>query len=135
MSEQKTIYQMTRKEILAVPRVDRNIYHVECKSFIVIPTARKHSSGYNCMEVVAVDENTLPICKAVVSTDILNLQNFGRDWRPIKENVPQDEILFEWRIDCLSKSRLLRFFKGNDGTPIRIGCRNEQIEGFVRRKK
>ena len=132
---QKSIFQMTRKEILAIPRVERGVWWVECKSFIVIPTARKHDSGYNCMEVIAVDENSLPLCKATISSDVINLQNYEQNHRTIKEKVPQNEILFEWRIDCLSKSKLLRFFKGNDGTSIRIGCSNMNIEGFVKKKK
>jgi len=132
---QKSIFQMTRKEILAVPSVGSDPRIVECGCLVIIPTRKRHDSGYKIMEVIAVDENHLPIGKITTSADVLNLLNYDQYDLLKGELVPQDNILHEWRIDCMWKSGLLRLFKGSNGFPIRVEPCNMNIEGFVKKKK
>lgn len=44
---------MTRKELLAVPKRKWDEVLTDVSGVYIIPTRRKHDSGYNCMEFVA----------------------------------------------------------------------------------
>ena len=120
----KTIYQMTRKELLAVPERENWIKPVVCDEFIIIPTRKKHSSGYNMMCIVAC-KNSVPICLASTASDNLELINFNYLGNAGRYLLPQKEVLDRWRIDCLPKSNLIRVWSRQ---PITIGASGSDID-------
>jgi hypothetical protein len=129
MTTQKTIGNMTRKEIVAVPMIETR--SVSCCGFVIIPTRKKFTNGYNRIEVVAIDEYRAPIGKCVVNADVLNLINYDHHSFAKTSKIQQEEINVEWIIDCIGKSGLLRVFT-SQGVPIRIllGSGSVDIEGF-----
>ena len=54
------INDMTRKDFEALPHRKWN-EEIICDNIIILPTKRKHDSGYRCMDFVAVTKNE-PIC-------------------------------------------------------------------------
>lgn len=98
---------MTRQQIDAVPLREDWSSHVECKSLIILPTRRKHDSGYRCMDFLAVDASDKPICRLSGCSDVLHIDGIGGFGKPSNYNfvVPKG-----WSIDCLGKSGLLRIF-------------------------
>ena len=98
--ERKKIYEMTRKEFEQVPYRESWDSEVKCWSLIILPTRRKHSSGYRCMDFVAVDKSNYPICRCSGCSDVINLNYF----------TEQTQTQTDWNIDCLYKSGLLRLF-------------------------
>jgi hypothetical protein len=105
------IYNMTRKEFEKLPfkKDDENIG--EFDSLIILPTKRKHDSGFAVMDFVAVREE-IPICRLSGCSDVLVLNNINKN--------------DDWSIDCLFKSKLFRLFnktfhlKLNTRSPLSI---------------
>ena len=46
-------------------------------SLVIIPTMRKHDSGYMCMDFCAVDINDEPICLLSGCSDVLHIDGIG----------------------------------------------------------
>ena len=70
--EERFIGDYTRKEFEALPFRGDYDTPVECDSLIILPTQHKHSSGWLCMDFVAVKGNT-PICRISGCSDVLHL--------------------------------------------------------------
>lgn len=106
----KTINQMTRKEFVAVPEREKWDEPVYCNSLVILPTRHRHSSGYRCMDFVAIDEKMQPICRCSGCSDVLDLNGIGGDRLLELHQEFDDDTLARgsWSIDCLPKSGLLR---------------------------
>ena len=98
----------TQEELKALPFRGDYDTPVECDSLIILPTRRKHSSGFRCMDFVAVKGNT-PICRVSGYSDVLHIDGIGGIgiW---KGSIPDLIKAKGWSIDCLQKSGLLRLF-------------------------
>ena len=83
-------------------------------SFIIMPTARNHDSGFKSMEFVAVKENS-PICRMGGHSDVIHFNGiggYGEHWLVKYGKCPDMVPVTSWNIDCLKTSRLLRVFGG-----------------------
>jgi hypothetical protein len=95
----KDVEQMTRKDFKELPlrKWDEDIG--EFDQLIILPTRKKHDSGYAVMDFVAVRDQE-PICRLSGCSDVLHIDGIWTD-RPRSG----------WSIDCLLPSRLLRLFR------------------------
>jgi len=128
VSKMKHINNMTRKELLEVPARGDYRESTKCDSFVIIPTGKKHESGYGKMVVIACDTNGFPICKVTDFSDVLQLLNYDRySDKHIHPSSPvqQDEIVYRWRIDCLPESKQIHIWTDN---PIEIGSAHSDID-------
>lgn len=105
----KNINEMTRKEFEELPYRERFDSEIVCASLVILPTRRKHDSGYRCMDFVAVDAHERPICRCSGCSDVLHLYDWFR------------ESFTKWDMDCLYKSGLLRVFSRENGN-INVGA-------------
>jgi len=96
----KTINEMTIKKFQAVPHRKSWCDDVgPIDSLIILPTKKKHDSGYRIIEVVA-ERKGFPLCKVTECSDVLNLGGMS-----LNKNQTT-----RWNIDCLPTSGLLRLF-------------------------
>ena len=85
----KNILEMTKTELneISYQKEEGTWFN----GFIVIPTSKIHDSGWRCMKFILLQDGSIVGCIGGGS-DVVAL---------IKHN---------WRVDCLPKSKLLRFF-------------------------
>jgi len=95
------INEMTRKELLDVPHKERQEDIGEFDSLIIIPTRRKHDSGYRMMEFVAV-KGGKPFRRVSGWSDVVHIGGMSALIDKPKKVA--------WSIDCLMKSGLLHLF-------------------------
>ena len=129
------INKMTRKEFESLPLKDRWDEYIECNSLIILPTRRKHDSGFRCMDFIAVKDNT-PICRLSGCSDVIHLDGiggYGFNWAKKYSSVPSLIPPSGWSIDCLSTSGLLRIWP-NSGKMI-TGASLSSFEIYVLQKK
>lgn len=115
MEDTKHYDKWTIKEFRALPRPS-SYWNVtgEVDSLIILPTKRKHDSGYRCMEFVAI-QNRKPTYILSGCSDVLRLGGMGG------YNVYRNSVcnyarrvesgtvpVIDWKIDCLPVSGLLR---------------------------
>jgi len=108
------IVDMTRKDFESLPYRKRNDMII-CDSIVILPTRRKHDSGFRCMDFVAVVRNE-PKCLLSGMSDVLHLDGIGGNgfnWLKKYGKVPEVIPPSGWSIDCLPKSGLLRVFALN----------------------
>jgi len=86
---------MTRKQFESLPNREWDEDIGLFNSFVILPTRRKHCSGYGIMDFVAC-RGMKPVCRLSGCTDDLNL---------IKGN--------RWNMDMLFKSKLLHIWCRN----------------------
>lgn len=100
--------EMSRKQFAELPLREWSAQTV-CASVVVVPTNKRHDSGYGCFGLVAVDEHGEAICRISGQSDALEF--LCVEPRP------------GWRVgvkmDLLPKSRCFQFWK-ND-TTLMIG--------------
>lgn len=96
----KTIMEMKKADFLEVPHAKWNELVENFSSLVIIPTKRKHDSGYMCMEFCAVDENNKPIKRLSGCSDILHIDGIGGygKWR---DQIPTALPPKGWSIDCI----------------------------------
>jgi hypothetical protein len=87
-------------------------------SLVLLPTRRKHSSGYRAMAFVAVDHGK-PLGKLSGWSDVLHLGGISGQTA-------------NWAIDCLPKSGLLHLFAA--GYTLKTGLDVSSFEIFAREK-
>lgn len=104
----KTVNEMSRKEIEDVPTRDCNEDIGEFDSVVILPTRRKHDSGYRCMDFVAVRKG-VPIKRLSGCSDVIHLNGIGGYGKWLG-SFPQLIEPIGWSIDCLYKSGLLQIF-------------------------
>lgn len=116
--KEKHFTEWTRKEFEALPRADWKNEIGEVDSLIILPTRRKHDSGYRCMEFATIQKGK-PTYIVGGCSDVIHLAGIGG------QNIGVhnfDEMLLDerirthtcprvsWSIDCLPVSGLLRLF-------------------------
>ncbi len=103
-------------------------------SIVILPTEDIHTSGYACMDFVAINGNT-PICRLSGCSDVIHLNGiggFGENWAEEYGTVPTKIPPIAWSVDCLSKSKLLRIFTGS--SKLKAGAALSSFELFINRK-
>lgn len=95
----KTVNDYTRKEFKKLPLLEANSKVKPFRRLVIIPTKRKHDSGYRIMNFVIIGENDVPIGRIETCSDVICIDYYNRD----------NEIN-NWKIDCLPKSGLLCLF-------------------------
>jgi len=104
------IDQMTRKDFEAVPYRKGWSTKEIFDSFVILPTRRKHDSGYRCMDFIAVKDNR-PVCRLSGCSDVVHFNGiggFGYRWVEEYARCPETVPVTAWNMDCLHKSGLLR---------------------------
>lgn len=121
----KDIFDYTKKELKTVPHLC-DLYKTTdipeemqiFDSLILIPTNRKHDSGYKCMEFVAV-KNRKPIYRFGGGSDVLHLDGiggFGYYKKEFEEGLNTKKIdVRGWEIDLLPCGYFRLFNKNNPG--------------------
>lgn len=100
MATNKTVNDMTRKELEALPHRKWS-EEIVCRSIVILPLRRKHDSGFRCMDFVAVDDQNQAMGLLAGGSDVVHIDGIG-GLKQIKHSA--------WNIDCLPKSGLLRLF-------------------------
>jgi hypothetical protein len=98
--QDKNIEEMTRKEFEELPLRGWDEDIGKFDSLIILPTKRKHDSGFGAMDFVAC-KGTLPICRLSGCSDVIHLGGMLN-----REHLSD----YSWSIDCIYKSKLLRIF-------------------------
>jgi len=98
------IENMTKKEFEALPFRGHFNTPVICDSIVILPTRRKHNSGWGCMDFVACREEKA-ICRLSGCSDVM-----GMNCMTGISEVEQLWALKGWSIDCLFKSKLLHLW-------------------------
>jgi hypothetical protein len=118
MEHEKHFTEWTRKEFEALPRADWKNDVGEVDSLIILPTRRKHDSGYRCMEFVIIQKGKptyiVSGCSGVINLAGIGGYNVGEhnfykkllEYRISTQTCPR----VSWSIDCLPVSGLLRLF-------------------------
>lgn len=96
----------TKKELEALRLRNWNENIGLFNSLVVLPTRRKHESGYRIMDFVAV-KGVSPICRLSGCSDVLHLGGIGGYNGYYEQDTAKN---IDWTIDCLPVSGLLRFF-------------------------
>lgn len=117
MENKKHFTEWTRKEFEALPRADWKNDVGEVDSLIILPTRRKHDSGFRCMEFVTIQKSK-PTYIVSGCSDVIHLAGIGG--HNVGEHNFDKKILeristntcprVSWSIDCLPVSGLLRLF-------------------------
>jgi hypothetical protein len=110
----KTIETMTRAEFEALPNREWDKDIGPFDSLVILPSKRKHDSGYRCMDFVAVVGNKA-VCRLSGCSDVIHLDGIG-GWG--KNRIKDKQFFVKggmvqgkgWQMDCLPKSGLLRVF-------------------------
>lgn len=110
---EKTVMEMTRKEIEATPEVGGWQDDIgKFDTLVILPTKRLHDSGYRCMYFVACIKG-VPKYKLAGGSDVLHLDGiggYGKNWLEKYGTCPSLVEPTAWNIDCLPKSGLLQLF-------------------------
>lgn len=126
MEKKKKHYnEWSKRDFQSLPRPDNFWNNIgEVDSLIIIPTRRKHDSGYRCMEFAAI-QNGEPTYLLSGCSDVIHFGGgggynvFGGDIKKYAKRV-KEKIgpINDWIVDCLPVSGLLR-----------ITCRHKIIVG------
>ena len=116
----KDLTQYTITEFRALPKRKFGADIGNFDSLVILPTRRKHDSGYRCMEFVAV-KGEQPVCRMGGGSDVIHL--LGIDGSNVKNPSTNNEWLHrtrnnvsfnaQLRIDCLPCGLLRIFCKHN----------------------
>jgi len=121
------INKMTRKDFEALPHRKWD-EEIECDSIIILPTHKKHDSGFRKMDFVAVVKDE-PICLLSGCSDVIHFDGiggFGKDW--VKYGGCPDLVVPSgWSIYCLPKSGLLCIFSNNGKIYCDTACSSFEI--------
>ena len=107
--KRKDIMDWTVREFKKLPMRKHFDTPIECESLIILPSKRKHDSGWRIMYFVAVKDGK-PICICSGCSDVLDIDGIGGVGlhSQMKQVKPR-----AWKIDCLPKSGLLRLSCNN----------------------
>lgn len=121
----KTLNQYTITEFRNLPKRQFVEDIGNFDSLIILPTRRKHDSGYRCMEFVAV-KGEQPICRMGGGSDVIHL--LGLDGFNCR-GKEYDKKLFIRRTENVTFNAALRI----DCLPcglLRIFCKHDLIAGL-----
>ncbi len=130
MSQTKNIMEMKKSDFKEVPHARWDEILEGFNSLVIIPTKRKHDSGYMCMEFCAVDDHDRPIAILSGCSDVLHIDGIGGygDWK--ESGKPHTSILPKgWSIDCIPCGYLRLFSKIHNG--LKSGCALSSFEIFA----
>ena len=117
--DEKDYTEWTRKQFEALPsrKWNETIY---CNSLVILPTKRKHDSGYRAMDVVAIKDGA-PLCLVAGGSDVIHIDGIGGygEWKP-GNGIPNTIEPKAWSIDCLPVSGLLQLWPSNHGYIIKV---------------
>ena len=105
---EKTIREYTKKELLEMENFGADEIF---DSLVIVPTNRKHDSGWKCMKFILVRGEDV-VGAASGWSDVVHLNGiggYGKDFDIYKMQRP-----IGWCIDCLPKSGCLRLFCHRD---------------------
>ena len=111
------IEEMTRGDFYKVPFRTNN--ETICRCAVILPAKDNeelHCSGYRKIYIIAVDEESKPICKISGTSDIIYTTGTNHDFA----------MSNRWTMDCLPKSGLLNLFC--IGKNLKIGNGLGEIE-------
>ena len=98
------ILEMKREDFEHVPKKSIMLDEaskLKFHSMVIIPSDRKHDSGWNCMDIVLVNQNLEPICKVETASDVIHLDGIGGKgykWVGVTGYMVRSK---GWKIDCL----------------------------------
>lgn len=116
LMDKLNITKMKKSDFEKIPY--RNNFNDEQPLFdyyVIIPTKRKHESGWNCIEVVGCI-GCEPICKLTGCSDVLHINGmggYGYNWLEKYNRVPDKVEPKGFKIDCLPCGYLRIFCVGN----------------------
>ena len=84
-------------------------------SLVIIPTYKKHDSGFQIMDFVPCNSKHEPICRIHRGSDVIHIDGLGGygEWAG---NVPKTRPIEAWSIDCLPCGYLRLFCRGRIST-------------------
>ena len=120
----------TKKEFESLPFREAWDKPIICNSLVILPTRRKHESGWRNMDFVAI-KNGKPICRVSGCSDVLHfdgLGGYGLEKGYSTTFVPFDINPKGWTMDCLAKSGLLHIWCNGE---ILIGNAMSSLEIYA----
>ena len=106
------IMTASKKDFQSLPYREWNEDVGEFDSLVILPTKRKHDSGYRVMDCIAVREGKA-FCKLTGCSDAIHIDGiggYGKDWVYKYKGCPKMVPSADWNIDCLPKSGLLNLW-------------------------
>lgn len=99
------INNMSLKDFKNLPYKKDNKIIGKFDAIVILPTRKKHDSGYGCMEFVIV-KNNIPLFRISGISDVIHIDGIGG-----MKNIGFPA----WSMDLLFKSKLIRLWnsKGN----------------------
>lgn len=126
----KTIHDMSRKELLAVPFLEDPMKTNIVTGVVIIPNRRKHDSGYGCMTYVLSGKDYLPIGKSYGGSDV-----FENDIMSLFYGDPTKSEIWDCareRLECLPKSNCLFFSIFGESFKFYCGTSNARVIAIPR---
>lgn len=108
-TEKKHVKDWTRKELLALPHRGWADDIGMFDSLVIVPTRRKHDSGYSCMEIIAVRDG-VPFIRLAGHSDVVHIDGIGGPtaWKYSPRRA--GACITAWSMDCLPRSQCLQLF-------------------------
>lgn len=80
-------------------------------SMVIIPTHKRHDSGFEIMDFVFCNKQQEPVCRLSGCSDVIHIDGIGGygDWR---DTIPKSRPIEAWSIDCLPCGYLRLFCQG-----------------------
>ena len=101
------INKMTKKDFLAIEEMKPT---KPFTSVVIVPTGRKHDSGYGCMKFVLLNRGEVVGCVGGYS-DVVHINGIGGYGIDFMRGVDEGKVEpIGWSIDLLRTSRLVRLF-------------------------
>lgn len=124
------IFDMKKSDFKTIPRIPwNNDKDIKFNCLVIIPTNRKHDSGYKCMEYCAVKDGE-PVGIFGGSSDVLHLDGIG-GYGKWTTAIPNKFDRKSWNIDCLPCGYLRLWC--NDYILLANGCLSD-FEIYTERK-
>ena len=124
------VENMSRTDFFKLPaRARFNSDEGLFSSIVLLPTLRKHNSGYRALDFVGCRGNE-PFCRLSGCSDVLDLEGiggFGFKWHKKYGKCPDMIPVSGWAIDCLFKSGLFRIWPNKK---IKVGAALSTFEIF-----
>jgi hypothetical protein len=118
----KNFWECSRKELLSLPirKWDHARLNMNFDSILMLPTDKKHDSGWRCMAVIGINKDQLTLL-STCSDDI--------NW-----HIPAPSYLGEisLRCDCCFKNRAMHYWL--NGCVFEVGMPNSSIDIRVVRR-
>lgn len=112
------IFEMKKNDFKKLRKRDWDEDIGKFQSLVVIPTRRKHDSGFMCMEFVAVKNNGEPICRLGGGSDVVHIGGLIN-------------AISGWSMDCLPCGYLRLFNKYGSCEPLTAGLDVSDFELFA----